>query len=468
MSKTKTKYSCQNCGYTTPKWEGMCRGCSDWNTLVEELVVDTKKQRDWTVSSQSNKSSAPKIINLSEDIIENKFFKLDTGSEELNRVLGGGVISGSYTLVGGAPGIGKSTLLMQMSGGLAKNKYKVLYISGEESMLQTSLRAQRLGLRSKNISVAAESELDTIINLAKTKKPDVLIIDSIQTIYFSELSSAPGTVSQVRECAHRLMAVAKNLNTSIFIVGHITKDGTLAGPKVLEHIVDTVLSFEGDNTYQFRLLRSLKNRFGPTNELGVFQMSAEGLEEVKNPSQFFLEERGEDTIGSSVFATMEGTRPLLCETQSLVSPTRMTIPRRTTVGLDVNRVHLLIAVLDKNLKLNLTSNDVFVNIVGGLKIQEPASDLSVAASLISSCKQKKIHPSTCFFGEVGLTGEVRATSFAEKRIKEGEKLGFKNWVIPFSNKKHLTHLKSFKNSKVYWVKHINEIEKILSELEKNK
>ena len=371
---------------------------------------------------------------------------------------------GSYTLLGGDPGIGKSTLLLQMAGGLARNSTQTLYVSGEESVKQTALRAHRLGITSPLVQVTAESHLETIINLAKKHQPHVLIVDSIQTIYLSEISSAPGSVSQIRECSSYLMSLAKSHNMSVFIIGHVTKDGHIAGPKVLEHMVDTVLSFEGDHNHQFRLLRALKNRFGATNELGVFQMDSRGLEEVTNPSELFLEERGQQLIGSAVYAAMEGSRPLLCEVQALNIFSPMAMPRRTSLGFDTNRVHLLTAVMDKQLKLELAKSDVFINIVGGLKITEPSADLAIAAALISSSTSQEINGKTCFFGEIGLTGEIRATPFSEERLREAEKLGFKYFVIPQSNRKHLKNWKG--EGQIKWIRHISELPRQLHELKR--
>lgn len=387
-----------------------------------------------------------------------------TGLLELDRVLGGGLVAGSYVLVGGDPGIGKSTLLLQMALGLAREGKKVLYISAEESVDQTRLRAERLGARHEHIFVASESRMDVILNLAETEKPDALIVDSIQTVYMQELTSAPGTVSQVRECAAALMGFAKGPSrTSVFLVGHVTKEGSLAGPRVLEHMVDTVLSFEGDPHYHFRLLRALKNRFGATNELGVFQMASEGLREVANPSQFFLEERGLETIGSAVFAALEGSRPLLCEIQALSSSSHLTMPRRTALGLDVNRVHLLMAVLDKYLDLDFAHSEVFVNVVGGLRLSEPAMDLAITAALLSTYWSFPLAASSCFFGEMGLTGEIRAVAFAEERMREAAKMGFQKFYLPASNKRHMAAsiLKEF-GERCVWIQSVQDLKRQLS------
>ncbi len=463
-SKNKTLFVCQNCGSERPKWEGQCHDCGAWNSLVEEKVMAAPKNERaaWSVGAPSSAApSAQIVLKLDSEVEVKASSRWDTGMHELNRVLGGGLVAGSYTLLGGDPGIGKSTLLMQMAGRLGDVGRSVLYVSGEESVEQTALRAQRLGVKSAAVQVASESRLNQILALVEKIKPQVLIVDSIQTIYLDEIASAPGTVSQVRECAARLMAVAKNLNVAVFLVGHVTKDGHIAGPKTLEHIVDTVLSFEGDANYQFRLLRAQKNRFGPTNELGVFQMSGSGLEEVANPSELFLAERGESLVGSTVFSAVEGTRPMLCEVQSLCSSTFMAMPRRTSLGFDVNRVHLLAAVLDKHHDCDFATHDVFVNVVGGLKITEPAADLAIAAVMLSSISNQTLPPNTIFFGEVGLTGEVRASTMAVERLKEAEKLGFTEAMLPVGNKKHID--KNFRSAKIRlrYLKHVGELSKFL-------
>ncbi|MEZ4872014.1 MAG: DNA repair protein RadA [Bdellovibrionales bacterium] len=467
MAKSKTQFSCQECGANYPKWEGRCRSCGAWNSLVEEVTIDSKSnslnKRGWSVT-HSGEKGASRTIKLSEKIVAAKENRSSTGFNELDRVLGGGLVKGSYALLGGDPGIGKSTLLLQMAGGLANSGLALLYVSGEESVDQTGLRAQRLGVHSDRVEVAAESRLEDIIAMVELRKPDVLIVDSIQTVYLSDLQSAPGSVSQVRECAARLMSLAKSSGISVFLIGHVTKEGNIAGPKVLEHMVDTVLSFEGDSSHQFRILRALKNRFGATNELGVFQMEHTGLVEVANPSEFFLEERGTDLIGSSVFAALEGTRPLLCEVQALTTQSTMHNPRRTSIGFDYNRVHLLLAVLERHTATQLSHHDVFVNIVGGLKLTEPCADLAVAASLISSASMQEINGTTCFFGEVGLTGEIRAASFPEDRLREAQKLGFKNFVLPASNKKHLKNFEKKMQGRCYWIKSVNQLPPILKTL----
>jgi DNA repair protein RadA/Sms len=462
-NKSRSVFVCQNCGAQRSRWEGRCTDCGAWNTLVEEVIeketAPSARQRGWN-PAPSEVGGVKTVISLDQNIQNVAVPRASTGYTELNRVLGGGLVSGSFILLGGDPGIGKSTLLLQMAGGLARNGLSVLYVSGEESVSQSGLRAQRLGVTSAKVHMAAESNLDAIRDLTKELKPDVLIVDSIQTVYLPEIQSAPGSVSQVRECAAQLMGLAKGSGTSVFLIGHVTKEGQIAGPKVLEHMVDTVLSFEGDMSHQFRLLRALKNRFGATHELGVFQMDSRGLVQVENPSELFLEERGARLIGSAVFCSMEGTRPLLCEIQALTNFTPMPQPRRTSIGLDVNRVHLLTAVLNKHLGLKLSNADVFINVVGGLRLVEPAADLAVAAALISTETEHEIHAKTCFFGEIGLTGEVRAVSFAEARLREADKLGFEKFVLPASNRKHLNDLDESLKNRIHWIKEIHDLTKM--------
>lgn len=461
MAKTRSIFSCQNCGAQRPKWEGKCPECGGWNTLIEETSLTTDKRRGWDISSDAENTD--RVWNLAEtlELPESKTQRVSTKNFEFDRVLGGGLVPGSFILLGGDPGVGKSTLLLQMCRGLGESNLKIMYISGEESVQQTSLRARRLSVISKQVEIGSESNLEIILNLVKKSRPDVLIVDSIQTVYLPEIQSAPGTVSQVRECSARLMTLAKKSNMSVFLIGHVTKDGSIAGPRTLEHMVDTVLSFEGDVNYQFRLLRALKNRFGTTNELGVFQMHQGGLVEVTNPSELFLEERGEELIGSSIFASMEGSRPILCEIQALTNSTNLAMPRRTAIGFDAQRVHLILAVLDKHLDMDFSHKDIYVNIVGGLKVSEPAADLSVAASLISSEGFQEMNPKLCLFGEIGLTGEVRAVAQAETRLKEALKLGFNKFIIPLSNQKHLKDLPSDSLKFVTWIKHIKDLPKIL-------
>lgn len=460
-SKAKTIYSCQNCGAQRSRWEGRCSDCGAWNSYVEELVAPEAKTRGWAVAGPSGlEASSPQSLTLNQQPAELQLERWTTGFGELDRVLGGGLAKGSFVLLGGAPGIGKSTLLLQMAGGVANDGGSVLYVSGEESVAQTGHRAHRLDIRNSSIRVVAESDLTRIRDLARHHKPDVMVIDSIQTVYLPDLQAAPGSVSQVRECAGHLMGLAKQENITILLIGHVTKDGNIAGPKVLEHMVDSVLSFDGDPSTNFRLLRSLKNRFGAANELGVFQMAAKGLREVTNPSELFLEERGANAIGSAVFAAMEGTRPLLCEIQALTVNSPMANPRRTALGIDPNRLHLLAAVLDRHLDLNLANQDIFINVVGGLRLEETAADMAVAAALISADGRQELDPKTCFFGEIGLTGEVRGVSFVEGRLKEAEKLGFTRFVLPKSNERHLIDYKPGAGKKMVFVRDVRELQRL--------
>lgn len=428
--KKKIVYSCQSCGAQRPRWEGKCTECGAWNSFVEEVFIEREVKASaagWVTNTQ--------IMSLDQDPKEVHFDRTSTGLIELDRTLGGGLVRGSFVLMGGPPGIGKSTLLLQMCAGLAKAEKKVLYVSGEESVAQTGARAQRLGVRSGLITIAAESDLDRAKALIEERTPDVVIIDSIQTLFLASLEAAPGSVSQVRECAGRLLQLAKGQNITVILVGHVTKDGQLAGPKVLEHMVDTVLSFEGDPQLHFRMLRTTKNRFGPANELGIFRMMGIGLEEVKNPSELFLEERSQSIVGSVIFAALEGSRPLLCEIQALAISSMQMNPRRTTLGIDVNRLHMISAVLDRFLDLELSRSDIFINVVGGLRLTEPACDLAVAAALLSNEFRTPVSGKTVFIGELGLTGEVRSVAHLELRLKEAAKLGFTNFVIPHRQKK---------------------------------
>ncbi len=460
-SKSKTIYVCQNCGAQRPRWEGKCSDCGAWNSLVEELTSEEAKTRGWSLGSSIEKGQT-RVVSLDQHLEAQTLRRFQTGTSELDRVLGGGLVGGSFNLLGGSPGVGKSTLLMQMAGGLAKNGQKVLYISGEESIEQTGSRAQRLGVRTANVQVASESNLHVILDLCRQQKPSVVIVDSIQTIFLPDLHAAPGSVSQVRECAGHLMGLAKNEGMAVLLIGHVNKDGAIAGPKVLEHMVDCVMSFDGENSQNYRLLRCLKNRFGATHELGVFRMNSQGLVEVTNPSELFLEERGESHMGSAIFASMEGSRPLLCEVQALTVATPMAMPRRTALGIEVNRLHLLTAVLDRHLNTQLANSDVFINVVGGLKLVEPSSDLAVAAAMLSTEGRFEVDAKSVFFGEIGLTGETRAVSFAELRIHEADKLGFETFILPFSNKKHLDTINLGKGKKLAFVKNIKELAKLIS------
>lgn len=421
----KTVFFCQECGYESSKWLGQCPGCRQWNTFVEETIVPVS-------SGQKTAGGAgqrvPEPVPLSQVAVREEE-RLHTGIGELDRVLGGGIVDGSMTLVGGDPGIGKSTLLLQMCRHLAETK-QVLYISGEESLKQIKLRAQRIGAFQDRMLLLCETNLNVIRQVIQQKKPDVVVIDSIQTMYNEEVSSAPGSVSQVRESTGVLLQIAKGQGISIFIVGHVTKDGNVAGPRVLEHMVDTVLYFEGDRHASYRILRGVKNRFGSTNEIGVFEMREEGLAEVKNPSEFMLNGKPEGASGSVVACSMEGTRPILIEIQALVCPSNFGIPRRTAAGTDFNRVNLLMAVLEKRLGLHLSSSDAYVNIAGGIRMNEPAIDLGILLAVVSSYRDIVIDDKVMVFGEVGLSGEVRAVSMAEQRVQEARKLGFTTIILP--------------------------------------
>ena len=420
----KTVYFCQNCGYESSKWMGQCPGCREWNTFVEETVSRTAK-----LDSTRNLGEEKKPVTLSNVPMEHEI-RITSGMKELDRVLGGGIVNGSLVLVGGDPGIGKSTLLLQVCRNLAEQERKVLYISGEESLGQIKMRAKRIGNFGDALYLLCETSLSIIKKTIERLKPEIVVIDSIQTMYQEEVSSAPGSVSQVREATGILMQIAKGMNITIFLVGHVTKEGVVAGPRVLEHMVDTVLYFEGDRHAAYRILRGVKNRFGSTNEIGVFEMRTEGLVEVENPSEFMLNGRPEDASGSVVACSMEGTRPILIEIQALVCQSNLGIPRRTAAGTDYNRVNLLMAVLEKRAGLHLSSYDAYINIAGGIKMNEPAVDLGIILAIVSSYKDKVIDEKTIVFGEVGLSGEVRAVNMAEQRILEAKKLGFERVIYP--------------------------------------
>lgn len=435
MAKAKTVFFCQECGYESSKWMGQCPGCRSWNSFVEEPAI--KKNTGHSLAKTSVTAEPAKLS----DICLKTDERLLTGIEELDRVLGGGIVRGSLVLVGGDPGIGKSTLLLQMSKSLACKKVSLLYISGEESLQQIKMRAQRLGTFENDIMMLCETNLDIVESVVRKYKPDVVIIDSIQTMYKEDISSAPGSVSQVRESTGILMQLAKGLGLTIFIVGHVTKEGVVAGPRVLEHMVDTVLYFEGDRHASYRLLRAVKNRFGSTNEIGVFEMRADGLNQVPNPSEYMLNGRPQGASGSVVSCSIEGTRPILIEVQALVCRTNFNMPRRTAAGTDYNRVNLLMAVLEKRLGLSLENCDAYVNIAGGLRLNEPAIDLAIVCAIISSYKNFEISPRTIIFGEVGLTGEVRAVNMVEQRVLEAKKLGFSVCLVPQVNMKSLEKVK---------------------------
>ncbi|MBA2879494.1 DNA repair protein RadA [Anoxybacillus ayderensis] len=429
MVKRKTKFVCQHCGYETAKWMGKCPGCHSWNAMVEETEIVKPHNRALFVHTEGV-AAKPVSITTVETTQEPR---IDTKFTEFNRVLGGGIVRGSLVLIGGDPGIGKSTLLLQICAQLANDAHPVLYISGEESVKQTKLRAERLHVTAEHLYVLSETNLEHIIQTVDDMKPAFVVIDSIQTIYRSEITSAPGSVSQVRECTAELMRVAKTKGIAIFIVGHVTKEGALAGPRILEHMVDTVLYFEGERHHTYRILRAVKNRFGSTNEIGIFEMKEAGLAEVKNPSEIFLEERSKGAAGSTVVASMEGTRPVLVEIQALVSPTSFGTPRRMATGIDHNRVSLLMAVLEKRVGLLLQNQDAYLKVAGGIKLDEPAIDLAIAVSIASSFRDQPTNHTDVVIGEVGLTGEVRRVSRIEQRVQEAAKLGFQRIIIPKSN-----------------------------------
>lgn len=419
--KTKTSYSCSECGYKSPKWTGKCPGCEAWNSFTETVEETSRIKK--------HKRVEPKDIGvLTVDKSGTTARRIPLVMEEVNRVLGGGVLEGSITLLTGEPGIGKSTLTIQICDQIAKQGKQVLYVSGEESQHQIAGRAERLGIDTDKLLFLAETNSETILESIKKSKPDFIVIDSVQVLFSHDIQSTSGSVSQVRYAAEMFMEFAKKTNTPVLLIGHVTKDGNLAGPRVLEHLVDTVLYLEGDKFHQFRILRSQKNRFGSTNEIGIFEMGEKGLVEVANPSAQFLEGRKEHAIGSAITSTLEGTRPLLIEVQALANITPFGYPKRTATGYDVNRMQLLISVLQKYAKMNLSNQDVFVNVVGGMKIKDPSCDLGVLMAIASSFLQKTIPSDTCYIGEVGLSGEIRSVSQLDKRVKEAKKLGFKNVV----------------------------------------
>ncbi|MGQ9646149.1 MAG: DNA repair protein RadA [Thermodesulfobacteriota bacterium] len=436
MPKAKTHFVCQACGYQAPKWLGRCPGCQDWNTFVEERVVEEKVPERDLLGFETEAVPTP----LTEIVSEEKE-RLQVGIAEFDRVLGGGIVFGSVVLVGGDPGIGKSTLLLQMMGRLASNGKRVLYVSGEESLQQTKMRADRLGVSSLKLFVVSETSLEKILQDIQTLRPSAVVVDSIQTIYSSELPSTPGSISQVREASSRLLYLAKHLSIPVFLIGHVTKEGFIAGPKVLEHMVDTVLYIEGEANHAFRILRAVKNRFGSTNEIGVFEMNDSGLVEVASPSEFFLSGRTQPSSGSVVMASLEGSRPILVELQALVVSTPFAIPRRTAQGVDPNRVSLLVAVMEKRLGIRLIHHDIFLNVAGGIRVDEPGVDLGVISAIASSSKDKLIDPEVVVFGEVGLGGEVRGVSQSENRAKEAARLGFKRCILPKQNQEKMKPIK---------------------------
>lgn len=441
----KSVFFCQNCGHEENKWLGQCPMCKEWNTFVEEAVTVSKSN----VSRQVKDAEVISLKHVETDREE----RIHTSIEELDRVLGGGIVPGSLILVGGDPGIGKSTLLLQVCQKLCEEKRQILYISGEESLKQIKLRANRMGEFTEDLWLLCETNLEIVKNVIEKRKPDVVIIDSIQTMYSEEVSSAPGSVSQVRESTNVFMQLAKGLGISIFIVGHVTKEGTVAGPRVLEHMVDTVLYFEGDRHASYRILRGVKNRFGSTNEIGVFEMRQNGLAEVQNASEFMLSGRPENASGSVVACSMEGTRPILLEIQALVCNSNFGMPRRTAAGTDYNRVNLLMAVLEKRAGIHLSNADAYVNIAGGIKMNEPAIDLGIVMALVSSYKNRPVNEKTIVFGEVGLSGEVRAVSMPEQRVAEAKRLGFETCIIPEVS---MSMVKDMKGIKIVGVNTIND------------
>ncbi|CUO33691.1 Circadian clock protein kinase kaiC [[Eubacterium] contortum] len=450
MAKAKKSvFFCQNCGHEESKWLGQCPACKEWNTFVEEKVSTAK-------AAVVKTAREAEVVSLSE-VSADDHTRILTGIQELDRVLGGGIVPGSLVLVGGDPGIGKSTLLLQVCQRLSQEK-NILYISGEESLAQIKLRANRMGEFKENLKLLCETNLETIKNIIEGRRPELVIIDSIQTMYSEEVSSAPGSVSQVRESTNVFMQLAKGLGISIFIVGHVTKEGTVAGPRVLEHMVDTVLYFEGDRHASYRILRGVKNRFGSTNEIGVFEMRQAGLTEVENPSEYMLSGKPENASGSVVACSMEGTRPILIEIQALVCQSNFGLPRRTAAGTDYNRVNLLMAVLEKRIGLPLSNYDAYVNIAGGIKMNEPAIDLGIIMALVSSYKNRPIDEKMIVFGEVGLSGEVRAVNMPEQRVSEAKKLGFETCVLPAVSR---DMVKDMKGIKIVGVKTINDAMNLL-------
>lgn len=452
MAKTKTTFYCQSCGANASKWIGKCPSCNEWNTYVEEVVPTGTDHNKWkSAATKETKAAKPRLIT---EIELESSPRIILPDEELNRVLGGGLVPGSLTLLGGEPGIGKSTLLLQLAVRL-KNK-KILYISGEESEQQVRMRAERIGKLQSNCYILTETSTQNIFRQIEELKPEFVIVDSIQTLYSSVYESAPGTVSQIRGCAGELLRYAKETATPVLMIGHITKDGSIAGPKVLEHMVDTVLQFEGDRHHIYRIVRAVKNRFGSTAELGIYEMQGAGLTEVANPSQLLLSQRDAQLSGTAIACTLEGARPILIETQALVSTAVYGTPQRTTTGFDMRRLHILLAVLEKRCGFRLGAKDVFLNIAGGIRVEDPAIDLAVICSILSSSEDLSIDPMICFAGEVGLTGEIRPVNRIETRIKEAARLGFKKIFVSRYNLQGLD-LKSEKTIDVIGVGRVDEV-----------
>lgn len=434
MAKKKTAFFCQECGNESPKWMGRCSACGAWNSMVEEIVVKDTAKSSAGLSLGLSETSAPMLIR---EVAVEEQSRMMTGSAELDRVLGGGLLAGSLTLVVGDPGVGKSSMTIKLCADLARTEGKILYVTGEESTRQVKMRAERLGAIADDLYILSETNLDTIEAQALKLAPKLLVIDSIQTVFRPDIESAPGSISQVRECAVQLVKIAKQYSIAVILVGHVLKDGSLAGPRALEHIVDTVLYFEGDRNAQYRVLRAVKNRFGSTNEIGLFEMSSRGLIDVPDASKLFLSERPEEVAGSVVTASMEGTRPVLVEVQSLVSTSQFMPPRRTSDNIDIKRIQLLLAVLEKRVGLRIGNSDVFVKVAGGIKVDEPAVDLAVAIALASGYRNRSTASGIIVMGEVGLAGEVRAVAGAEVRIREAARMGFQTMILPKSNLKGL-------------------------------
>ena len=447
--KDKFTFLCQSCGAQTPKWMGRCPDCGAWDTLTEEKIISTGP-------GKARASFVPRPVPIdSVDVTESQ--RLRTGITEFDRVLGGGIVDGSLILIGGDPGIGKSTLMLQVLACLAKAHKKCLYVSGEESIRQLSMRGKRLNSESSSLFIVSETDLDSILSMVEKEEYDVMVIDSIQTVFHPDVSSTPGSVTQIREASMQFMRLAKTTGLPIFLVGHVTKVGAIAGPRIMEHMVDSVLYFEGDKNHIFRILRAVKNRFGSTNEIGVFEMRETGLEEVPNPSAVFLSERSVVSPGSVVTSSMEGTRPILVEIQGLVSSSGLGTPRRTVLGLDQNRVALIVAVMEKRLGMNLSGLDIFMNVIGGVKIVEPSVDLGIAAALASSFLDKPLHKEITLIGEIGLTGEIRAVSHAQARIKEASKMGFTTCLVPSFCMKQLSPIKGVTIESVSFLKDAMEV-----------
>ena len=458
-TKVKTAFFCSNCGAQSPKWVGRCPSCGEWNTYTEEVIERENRSGGWNSPSATSRKGA-KESRLVRDIQTEEIQRIDTGNNELNRVLGGGLVPGSFVLVGGEPGIGKSTLMLQVALQIPHGK-KVLYVSGEESAQQLRMRAERLGLTESGCFILTETDMDEIFAQTQAVQPDILVADSIQTLTSSSIEASAGSISQIKECAALFQRFAKETGTSVFVIGHITKDGNIAGPKLLEHIVDTVLHFEGDRNYGYRILRSVKNRFGSTNEIGIYEMQNNGLREVSNPSEILLSQREENLSGTAVAATLEGLRPMIVEVQALVSQSAYNVAQRSATGFDLRRLNMLLAVLEKRCGAKLAQKDVFINIAGGLRVDDPAIDLAVIAAVLSSGQDAPLNPKDCFAAEVGLTGEIRPVSRLEQRLAEAEKLGFER---VFVSKYGLKGIPSKYHSKIVAVGNLFELfQKIFSE-----